>query len=90
MPFSSDRFSQADAAGKNAGGQCLQAPQDLEERLPTILLDVDAIEGKLSRRDERDSNYTDHTTMQNVLISHGGLVAGDNKGLTCFFSLQGL
>jgi len=61
-----------------------------EELLPTLLLDVDAIEGKLSRRDERDSNYTDHTTMQNVLISHGGLVAGDNKGLTCSLSLQGL
>jgi hypothetical protein len=61
-----------------------------EELLPTLLLDVDAIEGKLSRRDERDSDYTNHTTMQNVLMGHGGLVAGDNKGLTRFLSLQGL
>jgi hypothetical protein len=61
-----------------------------EELLPSLLLDADAIEGKLARRDEPDSDYTDHTTMQNVLMGHGGLVAGDNKGLTCFLSLQGL
>ncbi len=58
-----------------------------EEPLPTLLLDVDTIKGKLSRRDERDSDDTDHTTMQNVLMGHGGLVAGYNEGLTCFLSL---
>ena len=53
-----------------------------EELLPTLLLDVDTIEGKLSVRDERDSDYTDHTTMENVLMGYGGLVAGYNKGFT--------
>jgi hypothetical protein len=61
-----------------------------EELLPTLLLDVDTIEGKLSGRDECDSDYTDHTAIENVLMSHGGLVAGYNKGLTCFVPLQGL
>ena len=59
-----------------------------EELLPTLLLDVDTIEGKLSGRDECDSNYTDHTTMENVLMGHGGLVAGDNIGFTYFVPLQ--
>ena len=58
-----------------------------EELLPTLLLDVDTIEGKLSGRDERDSDYRDHTTMENVLMGYGGLVAGYNKGFTWFVPL---
>ena len=58
----------------------------LEKLLSTLLLDVDTIEGKLSRRDERDSDDTDHTTMDNVLVGHGGMVVGHNKGLPCFLS----
>ena len=61
-----------------------------EELLPTLLLDVDAIESKLPGRDERDSYYTDHTTMEYVLMGHGGLVAGYDKGFTCFVPLQSL
>ena len=59
----------------------------IQELLPTLLLDVDTIEGKLSGRNERDSDYTDHTTMENVLMGYGGLVAGYNKGFTWFVSL---
>ena len=54
-----------------------------EELLPTLLLlmDVDSIEGKLPRRDERDSDETDKMTIVNVRWGHGGLVTGHEK---CF------
>ena len=38
-----------------------------EESLPALLMDVDSIEGKLPRRDERDSDETDEMTIANVL-----------------------
>src|SRR5712692_4222853 len=60
-----------------------------EAPLPALLLNVDTIEGKLPRRDGRDSDKTDHMTMENVLWGHGGLVTGHNKGLPCFVPLQG-
>ena len=62
-----------------------------EEPLPALLLlDVDSIEGKLPRRDERDSDETDEMTIANVLGGHGGLVTGHEKGLPDFVPLEGL
>jgi hypothetical protein len=52
-----------------------------KEPLGIILLDVEAIEGKCSRRNGRDSDKANDTTMENVLWGHGGLVTGRNKGL---------
>jgi hypothetical protein len=82
VPFSSDKSSQAGAVGKKAGDQYRQLRRILRRPLPTFLLDVDTIEGKLSGRDERDSDHTDYTTMENVLMGHGGLVAGYNRGIS--------
>ena len=50
-------------------------------------MNVDTIKGKLSRRDERDSDETDQMPVANILWGHGGLVTGDNKGLLGFRSL---
>jgi hypothetical protein len=62
-----------------------------EESLPALLMDVDSIEGKLPRRDERDSDETtDEMTIANVLWGHGGLVTGHEKGLPDFVLLEGL
>ena len=52
-----------------------------EELLPALLMDVDSIEGKLSRRDECDSDETDEMTIANIFWGHGGLVTGREK---CF------
>ena len=52
-----------------------------EEPLPGLLMDVDSVIGKLTRCHERDSDETDEMTIVNVLLGHGGLVAGHEK---CF------
>ena len=53
-----------------------------------ILLDVETIEGKGSRRNDRDSDKANDTTMENVLWGHGGLVTGHTKGFSCCVTLQ--
>jgi hypothetical protein len=60
-----------------------------EEPLPVLLMDMDSIEGKLPRCDERDSNETDEMTVANILWGHGGLVTGHEKGLPGVASLEG-
>ena len=52
--------------------------------LEALLMDVDSIEGKVSRRDERDSNETDEMAIANVFLGHRGLVADDGKRLAGF------
>lgn len=52
--------------------------------LSALLMDVDPIEGKLPRRDERQSNKADQMTMENILWGHGGLVTGHKKCLPGF------
>lgn len=61
--------------------------QHIEESFSILLLDVDTIEGELPRRDQRNSDKTDHPTMENVLWIHGGMVTGGNKGLPGFVPL---
>jgi hypothetical protein len=61
-----------------------------EEPLPALLMDVDSIERKLPRSDERDSDETEEMTVANLLWGHGGLVTGHAKGLSDFVSLEGL
>jgi hypothetical protein len=53
-------------------------------------MDVDLLEGKLPRRDERDSDETDEMTVANILWGHGGRVTGHEKGLPGFLPLEGL
>ena len=53
-----------------------------------MLLDVDPVKGKLSRRHECDADKTNHTTVENVFRGHGGWVTGDSKGLASFVTLQ--
>ena len=53
-------------------------------------MDVDLTEGKLPRRDERQSDKTDQMTMEYVLWGHGGLVTGHEKSVTSGVSLEGL
>jgi hypothetical protein len=59
-----------------------------KESLGFLLLDMDTIEGKLPRRNGCDSDKTNHTTTENVLWGHGGLVTGRNKGFPCIAPLQ--
>jgi hypothetical protein len=47
-------------------------------------MDVDPIEGKLPRRDERQSNKANQMTMENILWSHDGLITGHKKCLPGF------
>jgi hypothetical protein len=50
-------------------------------------MDVDSIEGKLPRPDERNADETDEMALENILWGHGGLVTGHEKGLPGFVSL---
>ena len=83
------RGGRVQIAIRSVVGGPIVTDQELSEKesLRIILLDVETIEGKRSRRNGRDSDKANDTTMENVLWGHGGLVTGRNKGFPRCVSL---
>ena len=65
------------------GGRAkIVSPSDVADARPleALLMDVDAIEGKVTRPNECNPDKTDQMPIANVIRGHGGLITGHRKG----------